>query len=360
MARTNATNYSNPNYAYATADNDAFDRLDVAAQGQAMDVHDHSSGNGVAVARVATGALADGSVTNAKLASDTARANLLTNGGFEIWQRGSGPFTAIGGAAVLYTADRWAAQLGSGAGNLAVTRVTSGTDRSPTAAQLTYTAGAGDSTVSFHQQTDSIGDVPFMRWNGPLSLSIRVQCSAAGRARLWWWDGVASGRQYGSYNVAVGVMETLSMTFTPAASATKGYFGIELLAGTSSTVYVDNAMLVVGSQAADYAPLHPADDLARCLRYYETLGGSTSIIVRGYASAAGQSLSLLGYYKVRKVVTPTVTMVGTMTANNSGTINGINGSTVDSVELLGTSGTAGPWQFFFTNASNYLTIEANL
>src|SRR5215467_15380555 len=37
-------------------------------------------------------AITDGSITNAKLGPDVARANLLTNGGFEIWQRGNGPF----------------------------------------------------------------------------------------------------------------------------------------------------------------------------------------------------------------------------------------------------------------------------
>ncbi|HXI15570.1 MAG TPA: hypothetical protein VNM48_04300, partial [Chloroflexota bacterium] len=31
---------------------------------------------------------------------------------------------------------------------------------------------------------------------------------------------------------------------------------------------VNDAMLVIGSVAADYQPLTPADDLARCIRYY--------------------------------------------------------------------------------------------
>ena len=33
---------------------------------------------------------------NRQIGSDVARANLLTNGGFEIWQRGGGPFTVWG------------------------------------------------------------------------------------------------------------------------------------------------------------------------------------------------------------------------------------------------------------------------
>src|SRR6516162_2782482 len=37
-------------------------------------------------------ALANGTVSNANLGPDVARANLLVNPGFEIWQRGAGPF----------------------------------------------------------------------------------------------------------------------------------------------------------------------------------------------------------------------------------------------------------------------------
>src|SRR5499427_6610596 len=60
----------------------------------------------IADGTIATADLANAAVTNAKLGTDTARLNLLTNGGFEIWQRGNGPFTATG----VYGPDRW--QLG--------------------------------------------------------------------------------------------------------------------------------------------------------------------------------------------------------------------------------------------------------
>ena len=41
----------------------------------------------------------------------------------------------------------------------------------------------------------------------------------------------------------------------------------------NGTYYVDSAMLVVGASRRT-RPLHPADDLARCLRYYEVMGGN--------------------------------------------------------------------------------------
>src|SRR5262245_58268417 len=43
-------------------------------------------------------------VANTMLLRDTARANLLTNGGFEIWQRGTPINATVGGA---FGPDRW-------------------------------------------------------------------------------------------------------------------------------------------------------------------------------------------------------------------------------------------------------------
>ena len=83
---------------------------------------------------IATADLADASVTNAKLAADTARANLLTNGGFEIWQRGNGPFTAAG----AYHADRWTINIIS-SDTFSVSRDTTNIDsRSGACAAVTF------------------------------------------------------------------------------------------------------------------------------------------------------------------------------------------------------------------------------
>jgi len=70
------------------------------------------------------------------------------------------------------------------------------------------------------------------------------------------------------------------------------------------TAYIDNAMLVVGSQPADYVPLHPADDLARCLRYYQRWGAPASISVdqplaQGQCASAGSGYCLIQYAGVQ-------------------------------------------------------------
>src|SRR5262252_529729 len=131
MTRQNATNFTNPlQFPYANAGTDVFMKEDVQVLAQAVDQHNHTSGKGLQLAAgaipagtitsamiadgtiqgadiasgtvtstnildgtIATADLANNAVTNAKLGTDTARSSLLTNGGFEIWQRGNGPYT---------------------------------------------------------------------------------------------------------------------------------------------------------------------------------------------------------------------------------------------------------------------------
>jgi hypothetical protein len=205
-----------------------------------------------------------------------------------------------------------------------------------------------------------MSDAQFMRGT-PLSLSFRVASTVAGRVRPWWFDGVAAGgRQYGAANVFASQWETLSVTFSPSATSSSAYFGIEITPGTSCTVYVDNAMLVMGAVAADYAPPHPADDLARCQRYYEKIGGegSSAPDITGYASA-GQGVNLSMRFLTRKAVSPSATKVGTWGVTNCGQPYASAGGT-DMVTLQAVT-TAGPaFVGYKTNSpSEYFVIEAN-
>ncbi len=310
---------------------------------------------------VGTAELANTAVTNAKLASDTARANLLTNGGFEIWQRGNGPFNCVSGGAVILTADRWYGQLAAGSGTFTVTRDTATVPPySQISAKLTYTAGAADAVISFHQQ---FGGSDWINLKGaPLTFAINVFAPSANRIRTWWVDNTLGARQYGAYNQTANSWERLSQTFTisPGAS-TSFYYGVEIQPGASATVYVDNAMLVVGSTPADYVPLHPADDLARCLRYYEKIdddGGNVFGVV-GIATAASQFMDQVAAYRVVKPVTPTVTVLGTWSAVNCGATPSTAGTNKSMLKLRATANAAG--QFYVTNSGGTanVTVEAN-
>lgn len=247
--------------------------------------------------------LANGSVTNAKLASDTARLNLLTNGGFEVWQRGNGPFTA--GA---YGADRWF-NSPAGTDTFSVSKDTTNVDASSSAAAaVTFTLGTGAGTSYYLQLIEGINQLK----GKTITLSVRVRVATANACRPAIYDSV-NGWRNGTFHTGDGTYQTLTFTAAIPAAATTLYVAVNFAA--SCTAYIDNATLVVGSVAMDYQPLHPADDLNRCLRYYETIAtDAQSMYVAGYMSAGGS----VGIWQttVNKAITPTVTKVGSFALAN--------------------------------------------
>ena len=338
MARSTSVNFSTPSFSKATVDADPFDANDVQQLAEAVDLHTHATGKGLAVA------LADSAVTNAKLASDTARANLLTNGGFEIWQRGSGPFTTPS-----YCADRWFIN-GLSGGTISVQRDTSNAEPGSTyCVAIAFTRGTADSRI-----TQDLKFSDFQSLKGmTVTLSVRVKTTTAGAFSLTLADGVSSAAS--PAHSGNGLYQTLSVTFPVAAAAT--FLQIWLNLSASATVYVDNAMLVVGSQAADYAPLHPADDLARSQRYCEIVGGAT-FTRQWVTTGISQSDTLPVRFAVSKAVAPTLTKVGTWTVNLCGQPSA-GGITTESCFLTASSTGAGNPYYQAADANAYWMVEAN-
>src|SRR5215471_11335382 len=178
MARTNSVNFTGANqFPMASAGTDIFKKEDVQVLAKSTDLHDHSPGLGLPVSAasipagaidgskitdgtvtsakiqdgtIATADLANQSVTNAKLGTDTARLNLLTNGGFEIWQRGNGPFTASN----AFAADRWRIGL-AGSDTLSVSRDGANVDAGlgsqwDAVCTFTLSGGAGSTNLTQH------------------------------------------------------------------------------------------------------------------------------------------------------------------------------------------------------------------
>jgi hypothetical protein len=224
-----------------------------------------------------------------------SKHNLLTNPGFEVWQRGTGPFATTG----TYSADRWLLSIGGGS-TLSVSRNTADVDTaSGYCAALTCTYAA----PSYFLQI--VEGVTQLRGRA-ITLSFRVKASVANAIRISAWDGFT--RTQGSYHTGGGAYETLTLTLNPLrADAT--VLQVELNMNASGTFYVDNATLVVGAAAMAYVPLHPADDLARCQRYYEVLGSGITgeMMTIGQAYAAGSVCWIVGL-TVEKAITPTVTV----------------------------------------------------
>lgn len=191
-------------------------------------------------------------------AAPQATASLLANPSLEIWQRGAGPFTSG-----QVTADRWETSIG-GTSSLSVSRDGANADAgSGYCAACTYTHNVAS---SFNQKLEH-----YAQLRGRLvTFTARVRTTVAGACRLAIQDSV-TGQTFGAFHTGGGVYQTLSVTATVAAAATSAY--VQVVFSASGTFYVDSAVLVVGATAPPFTPLHPADDLGRCLRYYQQWGG---------------------------------------------------------------------------------------
>src|SRR5499427_3764081 len=345
MARTNSVNFTGANqFPIANAGTDIFKKEDVQVATKSLDLHDHSPGLGlpinpaaiptgtitsamiadgtiqgadiatgtitttqIADGTIATADLANQAVTNAKLGTDTARLNLLTNPGFDQKQRSAVSNSTSGG----FLVDGWA--LWPTTSTATHTQIGSTIGSQGASLQIAYTHSAGG-----RADTQSLkimdGITPQIR-SKTLTFTVWVKSTVAGTVRLYLYDDVSS-YTLGAYNVGTGA-ERLTLTATVSASAATVYVGMRCDVA-SCTVEFNDATLVVGSVAADYAPLHPADDLARCLRYYSLLSNnfSDNIYASGFCSSATQA-----YYALRhppKGGTPTITFSAASTFANQG------------------------------------------
>jgi len=306
--------------------------------------------------------LANASVSNAKLGPDVARANLLTNGGFEIWQRGNGPNS---GSGAFVAGDRWASTL-AGTDTISVSRDTANADASTgslTCAACTFTLGNGAGASAIFQKIPSADG--YQIGNRQLSLSMRVRTATANAVRIGLFNGSAWTQS--AFHMGDGTYQTLTVTATMGST---GAWQCGVFFGASCVGYLDNAMLVIGSQPCDYVALHPADDLARCLRYFEVLGQNAAIVAPGMATAATAAQHYLRYSS--KAVTPTINIsaaahfavlaaTGSPQACTALTASGVTNyscllsSTIGASTLVAGNSSA----LYGNNASAVLSIEAN-
>lgn len=222
--------------------------------------------------------------------------NYLTNPGFEIWQRGT-TFSVNGS----YTADRWDIALSVSTVNVVRESGGGAIDASSLyALGCAYAHGAGGS-VMIRQR---IEDLPQLRGR-TLTFRVRVKSTVVGTVKLRVADGAT---QYDSgYNTTTG-WETLAVTFALPAGAASLVCTVRADAATA-TFQIDNATLCTGSVAVPYSPLHPADDLLRCQRYYAEIGGldANEFVGPGVCFSA-TSAQIPLRLPVEMVVAPTVTI----------------------------------------------------
>ena len=242
---------------------------------------------------------------NRQLGTDTARQNLLTNGGFYVAQRGTGPFTANN----QWPADRWQITLvGSSTMSVSNTGVFAGpggTTVSGVLGSFTYAAGGS----SYCSQALKVGDFGGHTLRGrSFAASVRVFANAANAVRLrLYMDGTGGVIAWSPYHTGDNTWQTLTVVSGSVVpnDATQISLAVQLDASVSQWGMA-MAMLVPGTVPADYMGLHPADDLARCLRYYEIVASGSGPATVGQAQSATQAQTILAY--TQKPVAPTLTV----------------------------------------------------
>jgi hypothetical protein len=161
-----------------------------------------------------------------------------------------------------------------------------------------------------------------------------------------------------AYNTTVGGWQQLTApALTVPVNATVIALTILFDANLSATVYVDDAMLVVGSQPATYVPLPLADDLARCQRYYEVLvtGSANEFVGVGHAVSTTTAY-FQRPFRVPKAVTPTLNISAASTFQ----LLGASGAGLPGTSLAASVPTAMGTGFIATVASGLVAGNATL
>jgi hypothetical protein len=233
---------------------------------------------------------------------------------------------------------------------MVVTRI-AGADGGPYAAHLAYTH-AGGGTATFEQLLECWPQMA----GRTVSMRARVLCATASAVRLVVDDGVTGHNS--AYHSGGGGWETLTCTFTVGASPTTVKAGV-IFDTVTATADVESLSLVHGSTPMPCAPLDFEQELARCLRYLEVLGGASGYpYLSGYGTAAGVKEVENLPFAVPKGGTPTVTLAGSWTKSPGSIANPVTqGVSARGVALSITSDATG--QFEATPSTATVAIEWN-
>jgi hypothetical protein len=192
----------------------------------------------------------------------------------------------------------------------------------------------------------------------------RVRTAVANAVRVSvQTDGTGGTTTYGAYHTGDDTWQTLSVT-SPVVPTDATYVMFKVVGSASHTFYVGAHATVVGTIGVDpyVAALSPADDLARCLRYYEAspVANAAGDTFTGYAAAGGGQAYVWVRCKVQKAATPTLTKVGTWAVLSANQPT-LSSPALDGFRVDFTSTAAG---FFYVQVPNggataQWTVEAN-
>lgn len=246
--------------------------------------------------------------------------NIIINGGFEVWQRGTTFNNAVNGA---FTADRWKHDHSAGVFTVNITQETTIKDSGNASLKMDVSSVTSGTQCTVYQYVENVKQLS----GRTLTVTARVRTNVANKIRLELSD--AASASYSAYHSGGGTFETL--TVTRAMGTTTGLGDIHAGCGfnsdtvVASTTYIDSFMMVIGSVSTPYAPEDSEIELARCQRYYEksydvaTAPGTVTTTDESYTpsvqSIGGNYVGNVAF-KVTKRAAPTITFYNASTGSS--------------------------------------------
>lgn len=262
--------------------------------------------------------------------SSSASSNLLDNGGFEIWQRGTSFSNVSGPGQLVYTADRWGVVTDQ-ASTVTVSKETSTIDTGLASMKVVISGTSGGHVWYIRQNIENIADYRGKQ----ISFSIRVNASTANAIKATIQDNI-SGAATSSF-ATTGGWVTLTGTMKVDPAATILIFQVGMLNvpdKQDGTYYFDSAVVSVGSTPVSFIPTNPQVDLARCMRYFQVIGGTTDTYLFAGMCYASNNAEFGYSFPVPMRIAPTVTVNNTanwgVTGSNGATIS-LTGFTVSKI-----------------------------
>ncbi|SFA64419.1 hypothetical protein [Metapseudomonas otitidis] len=255
------------------------------------------------------------------------RKNLLINGDFNIWQRGTS-ITSSAPYGIMYTADRWRVNPGT-VGSVAVTRQVFKLDQIEVAGEPTYFAQvvtSGGSNLNFRQRIESVKTLAGKK----VAVSFYAKANSDVRIDVYLSQFFGTG---GSPSARVDLINPINLSATwqrfiliydlPSISdkalGSNGDDCLELLffrPVTNLTFSLAQVQVEEGQAATSFDRRSLAEELGLCQRYFEksydlsdapgTLTRAGAALCQSQASGAvGSSFNI--WFNVRKRVAPAIT-----------------------------------------------------
>lgn len=291
--------------------------------------------------------------------------NILTNGGFEIWQASTALAIAASATttAAIYAADMWCMETGANQA-CTVARQAGLTNNSQYCARVQRNSGQTGTGVLRFQFPIELPDVVRLRGN-VLSFSAQMRAGAnlSGTLRAKLLTGTGSeGRRTnaGAYTGEATPLDVaLSLTTTTgqvsgvssacATNITQATLCIEWTpsgtAGAADYFEIDDVMLNIGPAPIAYSPRPLITELQRCQRFYWKILRAFNLSFNGTAGSQGFYAQV--WFPVTMRATPSV---GSATSGGVNVLStGITNITQDGFEVQGLTNAAGVAAFVYNN-----------